>query len=30
MKRVYRDTLSDVDLKMQQKAVDYFAKMASN
>ena len=28
MKRVYRDTLSDVDLEMQQKAVDYFAQMA--
>lgn len=28
MKRVYRDTLSDVDLEMQQKAVDYFARIA--
>lgn len=28
MKRVYRDTLSDVDLEMQLKAVDYFAGMA--
>ena len=30
MKRVYRDTLSDVDLEMQLKAVDYFSKMANN
>ena len=29
MKRVYRDTLSDVEKRMNKKAVNYFEKLAA-